>query len=75
MTQQRRAQVGRSITYELEGSFQEASAERLLAAAKTSGLVLEYDTGRGSLMWFQGKPGQELRDLKKKLQALIKDKS
>jgi hypothetical protein len=33
--------------------------------------VLEFDTGRGRLCWFQGKPGAELRALRAQVKALV----
>lgn len=65
------AQTSRAVGYQLEGEFNESLAEKLLLKARDEGLVTEFDTGRGSIMWFNGRPGPELRALRKKLAALI----
>jgi len=71
MRAKRAAQHSRSVTYHLEGRpFDEGAAEKLLLKAKEDGLVMEFDTGRGNLLWFNGKPGPELRALKKKLAVI-----
>lgn len=71
MRTKRAAQSSRSVTYHLEGQpFDESAAEKLLQKAKEDGLVTEFDTGRGNVLWFNGRPGPELRALKKKLAVI-----
>lgn len=72
MRNKRAAQSSRSVTYWLQGRpFDESVAEKLLLKAKEEGLVLEFDTGRGDALWFNGRPGPELRALKKKLAVVV----
>ena len=54
-----------------QNTFNEVAMEKLLSEAKRSGIVSEYDTGRGAIVWFIGQPGKELRLLKKKVLALL----
>ncbi len=68
----KQVQVSRSITIQIDGEFLESEAERVLEKARAQGLIFEYDTGRGQLMWFSGRPGRPLRALTKQLRALIK---
>lgn len=69
----RKSQHSRSVRCELRGEFDERRAEVILLKAQVSGLVLQFDTGRGSVMWFTGKPGKPLRDLRSELYKLIWD--
>ena len=46
------------------------TVERLLADARTRGLVSEYDVGRGG-MWFNAAPGREARELRNAVDRLL----
>ena len=59
----------RTVTYSYHGAFDEVAVERTLAAALAAGVVTQYDTGRGSFLWFNGAPGQALRELRNRLVA------
>lgn len=64
--------VSRTVGYSFDkGEFDEEAMERLLADAQKRGIVREYDTGRGLIVWFNGKPGEEIRALRKRVSALI----
>ena len=41
-------------------AFDEATVERLLACVKASGVVAQYDAGRGGFVWFN-EPAVRLR--------------
>lgn len=75
--QGKRVQFSRMIGYTInapEGlSFDEDDAERLLRRAEKEGVigVGEWDTGRGHLVWFNGRPGAALRDLRRQLQDVV----
>jgi hypothetical protein len=62
----------RAVGYRFEGDFDEAVAEGILLAARKTGVVTEYDTGRGHVVWFNGFPGAELRKVRDQVQSLIK---
>ena len=49
----------RIVKYDYEADFDEAAMERVLARALNSGVVTQYDTGRGHIVWFEGPPGQD----------------
>lgn len=51
--------------------FAEGGMERKLARAKAAGIVSEYDTGRGRLVWFEGCPGAALRALRDEVRAAL----
>ncbi len=42
----------------------EAPLERMLAKAVASGVLTQYDTGRGQCGWMQGPPGEAMRKLR-----------
>ena len=52
-------------------SFDESAMETALAAAKRLGLVTEYDTGRGHIVWFNGPPGQGLREVRARARVRV----
>jgi hypothetical protein len=58
--------MSRVIGYRLEAphGFIETTMEALLRQARAAGLVTAYDTGRGRVCWFNGRPGPELRALR-----------
>jgi hypothetical protein len=53
-----------------EDEFSESAMEKILEPAKRAGIITQYDTGRGRLVWFEGTPGPEIRALREKVQAL-----
>jgi hypothetical protein len=71
----KRRDRSRVIGVRFEGTFDESVAEKLLVKAKAAGVVTEFDTGRGSVVWFNGSPGREFRELKKAVEALIESPS
>ena len=64
---------GRAVGYRFEGDFDETPIERLLTKAQKDGLVTEFDTGRGRIVWFNGYPGAALRELRDKVERLVKE--
>lgn len=62
--------MSRVVRYEVRGEFSEWDMERLLRGAKARGVVKDFDTGRGLLAWFEGRPGGALRDVRRRAQAL-----
>jgi len=72
--------VSRSVHYEINvqargralTSEGESAAEELLAKHP---LVTCYDTGRGWLVWWEIRPGQEARELKHKLEQVCTELS
>lgn len=44
--------------------FNEHAMTTLLAKAITAGVITQFDTGRGAIVWFEGTPGARLRALK-----------
>lgn len=61
----------RVVGYYFEGRFDETDMERLLRRACCSGIITEYDTGRGSVVWFNGRPGRRMRDLRRRVMLLL----
>lgn len=61
----------RRIGYHYEGTFDESEMERLLSKWTKAGIVVEYDTGRGSIVWFNGYPGEELRSIRNEVEAIL----
>lgn len=57
--------------YRYEGSFKESDVEKILEAAQKAGVVTEFDTGRGNLVWFNGPPGPEMRKLRDQIKAIV----
>jgi hypothetical protein len=51
--------------------FDESDAERILDKAKEKGVVLNYDTGRGHVLWFEGLPGPALRKVRNQITKLL----
>lgn len=61
----------RVVGYTIYGSFVESAVEAILIRARTKNVVTEFDTGRGEMVWFNGPPGAELRELRKQILQLI----
>lgn len=55
--------------------FDESPMERVLGKAKAAGVVSEFDTGRGNLVWFEGPPGKALRAVRTQVLALLAEAS
>jgi hypothetical protein len=61
----------RSVGYDYEGDFNETAMERVLERAQRTGVVTEYDTGRGHIVWFNGRPGKFLREVRTQVLAVL----
>lgn len=61
----------RTIGYEFEGGFDETAVEKILIRAKEEGVVTQFDTGRGRVVWFNGSPGKALREVRDAVVRLI----
>jgi len=61
----------RDIGYCFAGEFSESDAEAILSKAKARGVVTEYDTGRGRIVWFNGHPGPELRAVRDAIRHVV----
>lgn len=59
----------REIFLRVEGDLQGSAAEKILNDARERGLVSTYDVGR-QFTWFEGTPGQALRELRQALENL-----
>ena len=57
--------------YEVPGGFDESVVEPVIERAREAGVVTEYDTGRGQVVWFQGAPGDGLRALRERVLELL----
>jgi hypothetical protein len=66
----RRASKTRVSTWSYAGKFDEPAVEKLLARARELGFVTEYDTGRGYFVWFSGRGGRPMRQLRRQIMAL-----
>ena len=62
----------RMIGYNYEGTFDESAMEIILQRALNAGVVAEFDTGRGNIVWFNGFPGEELREVRDRVEAALK---
>ena len=51
-------------------SLDEEPIERLLSAYRSRGVLTQYDTGRGRIVWFEGVPGPAMRKLRRELLCL-----
>lgn len=60
----------RAVTYSFIGEFLEGDMEKILEPAKRSGIVTEYDSGRGQTVWFSGCPGAALREVRARVMAV-----
>jgi hypothetical protein len=49
----------------------ESTIDDLLRAAKRDGIVREYSTGRGLIVWFEGAPGEKLRNIRDRVRTLL----
>lgn len=63
--------AARTVTYLHRGEFPETPVERLLEAAKRSGVVTDYDTGRGLMCWYNAHPGPAARALRDRIAAIV----
>lgn len=61
----------RIVGYTYIAEFDETPVERVLESAKAAGVVTEFDTGRGNLVWFEGPPGAALREVRGKVQEIL----
>jgi hypothetical protein len=59
-------------SFRFEGEFPEGPIEALLEQARQAGIVTEYDTGRGRIVWANGKPGPEFEKVKSEVGALVR---
>lgn len=63
--------VGYKFGYDSDIEFDETAMEKLLNSAKAAGVVTEFDTGRGHVVWFNGYPGKEMREVRKRVLEII----
>ena len=61
----------RVVGYRYEGAFHETTMETLLEKAQAAGIVTQFDTGRGQLVWFNGPPGAALRKVRDQVKAIM----
>jgi hypothetical protein len=66
-----KAKRSRSTGFRFEGRFDETAVEKILLAGRAQGIVTEFDTGRGRIVWFNGTPGKALRAIREKIRALV----
>lgn len=52
-------------------AFDESAVEKILKKALQSGIITQYDTGRGQMVWFNGPPGEKLRAIRNQIRALL----
>ena len=52
-------------------AFDESAMGNLLEVAKRLGIIIAYDTGRGVVVWFHGRPGPALRALRDAVLSLM----
>lgn len=62
----------RVVGYKFEGDYLEGPLEKMLEKAVKAGVVTQFDTGRGHLVWFNGPPGAALRKLRDEVEAYVK---
>lgn len=69
----RGASVVRVVTYryDVPRGFTESLVEAELQRAHAQGVVTEFDTGRGRFVWFSGRPGLALREVRDRVVALL----
>ena len=68
--------LSRQVYYSFEApkdtvGFDEPEAERVLKEAVEDGIVTNYDTGRGYIVWWNGFPGEDMRRIKKRLKQIV----
>lgn len=61
----------RVTLYQFEGDFPESPLKKVLDAAKARGVITQYDTGRGHLVWFEGPASEAMRELRDEVKALV----
>lgn len=66
------AALSEIANFRFEGDFQEGPIEALLEQARSAGIVTEFDTGRGRIVWANGKPSAEFEELKSEVEALVR---
>lgn len=69
----RRSSGSRIIGYAFDGDFSELLLEKLLEGDLARGVITQWDKGnsdRGVFVWFNGRPGEALRGLRKQVCAL-----
>ena len=59
------------FTAEYPKSFNETVIRKLLEKAIKEGIISEYDTGRGHVVWFNGAPCKELRHLRDQIKDIV----
>lgn len=69
MRERRPPAKSRSIGFRVEGDLQGTNADRILKAAVDKEVVTEFYVGR-QFTWFNGPPGEPLRKLRQRLEAL-----
>lgn len=61
----------RIVGYRYVAEFDETPVEKVLEAARRDGIVTEFDTGRGQLVWFEGPPGAALRGIRERVREIL----
>lgn len=72
MTATRHIDRARTVGYRFEGDFEEGPVGRVLERARAAGVVTEFDTGRGRVVWFNGRPGAALRAVRAEVERLAR---
>lgn len=67
----RKQSKSRAVSYQYAGSFDEAAMEATLRRAVTLGHVTQFDTGRGTIVWFDGPPGEGLRSVRDEVELVL----
>lgn len=64
----------RIVKYAYDGAFDEEAVGRLLSRARAEGVISEGHSGSssdlGTIVWFEGPPGQKLRELRRAIVRL-----
>lgn len=71
MKHEKKRSKSRVVGYAYEGTFDESVMEVLLRRALGDGVVAEFDAGRGNIVWFNGHPGEELREVRENVEAIL----
>lgn len=61
----------RSVFYSIDGPFI-SHPRSLLEKALKDGIISQFYAGRCELVWFEGPPGKQMRELRNTIQALSK---
>jgi hypothetical protein len=62
---------GFALPPESDDECSESTLEALLARARHQGVITQFDTGRGRIVWFEGPPGAAMRKLRAQVRELL----